>query len=113
MELETVLAEIELSWLSGSSGDAAFAPGQPRDVYKRLSQALDRAQKRLRIIDPYLDDVIVMGYLHGLRSRAAIELLTSDKDSRCFARLKPATKRLIEQHGPSLEIRKVRAYTTG
>lgn len=106
VELEIALAELELEWLAVPSADAAFAAGKTLDVYKRLSQTFDRAQKRFRIVDPYLDDVIVIDYLHGLRNTVDVELMTSDKDAKCFDRLKVAARRLIQQNGTSLSIRK-------
>jgi hypothetical protein len=74
VELEMALAEIELKWLAAPSGGAAFGAGQTLDVYKRLSQVIDRAQKRIRVVDPYLDDVIVSDYLRGLRRTVDVEL---------------------------------------
>jgi len=90
------LAHCELRMPPGSAGE--FVPvGNSFDAFSALSKIFSKAIKDVMIVDPYLDQSVLIDFAVAIPENVSIRLLADENDHK--ATLGPAAQRWISQYG--------------
>ena len=104
LALHKALGAAELAAPSHARG--SFIPaGNEFDAFSALTKLFDRAKSEIFVVDPYMDEKILVDFLSAISRKISIRLLS---DSSCVkTTLKPATLKWHAQYGDdsNLEVR--------